>query len=110
MMETDGKGDDSVARDPATPERRLSKRQQYAIELLREGLKDLEVARLVGVRQSLLRAWKENPRFRRAWALAPVRPTRPSLALMAANVFDRERRRRPEPEIPWANDEGEDDE
>jgi len=60
-METHGKGDDSVARDSATPERRLSKRQQYSIELLREGLKDPEVACLVGVRQSLLRAWKGEP-------------------------------------------------
>jgi hypothetical protein len=109
-METPEQGGRSAATDSETPDRKLSKCQEYAIQLLRQGLKDPEVARLVGVRGSLLRAWKENPRFRRAWTLAPIRAARPSLALMAATVFDRERRRRPEPETPWTNDEGEDDE
>jgi hypothetical protein len=98
----------SVGKDQGPPERGVSTRQEYAIQLLREGLKDLEVARLVGVRTSLLRAWKENPRFRRAWARAPLRATGGSLGLIVAAVSDREQRRRPESETPWTSEEGED--
>jgi transposase len=99
--------EDAVALVPQGTElrkRQVSIRQEYAIQLLREGLKDSEVASLVGIRPSLLRAWKENPRFRRATAWAPLRVAKSSLALLAAAVFERTRRRLPEPETPWTSE------
>jgi hypothetical protein len=93
-------GPDPLGAEP--PERQLSIRQEYAIQLLLKGLKDAEVARLVEVRGSQLQAWKENPRFRRAWARA--RPNDKAWMLGGLTTFDRDRKRRPKPETRWTSE------
>ena len=84
--------------------REVSIRQRYAIQLLLEGLKDSEVADMVPIPPAMLRAWKQNPRFRRAWAEAQDRP-RPNLGLLGGvSDMKRHTRRRPQPETPWMSE------
>jgi hypothetical protein len=104
--EKDGRhaGDRAIGRftDRTEPtERRISARQLYAIQLLLEGRTEAEVARLVEVRLAQLRAWRQQPRFRRAFATAE---SGESWKLMTAMLLERQIRRRPKPETPWTSE------
>jgi hypothetical protein len=93
-------GSDSYGERPQ--ERHVSTRQEYAIQLLLRGVKEHEVAHQVGVRRAQIRAWKENPRFRRA--LARARPREDNWKLAAVADFERRQRRWPTPETPWTSE------
>jgi hypothetical protein len=88
---------DAGAGPEGGPERRVSARQRYAIDLLLDGGSDAHIARMVGIRGAQLRAWKENPRFREAWGRARLRRAlNPRSTLVPPPA-----RPRPEPETPW---------
>lgn len=88
---------DSGAGPEGRPERKVSARQRYAIDLLLDGGSDAHIARMVGIRGAQLRAWKESPRFREAWGRARLqRALNPRSTLVPPP-----RRPRPEPETPW---------
>ena len=86
-------------------QRPVSTRQQYAIQLLDEGLPDAEVAYLVRISEGQLRRWKQNPRFRRARAEARGRPHLDPAFVGAAAEMRRQKLRRPRPETPWISEE-----
>lgn len=88
---------DAGAGPEGGPERKVSARQLYAIDLLLDGGSAAHIARMVGIRGAQLRAWKENPRFREAWGRARLRRAlNPRSTLVPPPA-----RPRPEPETPW---------
>lgn len=103
-MRRDPERNDPSREGSKDKKRPVSTRQQFAIQLLEEGVPDAEVADLVRISEGQLRRWKQHPRFRRARAAAQGRPALDSVFVGAAAEQRRQIRRRPQPETPWMSE------